>query len=67
MPFRRLDVEDNGFVTREGFQTRMQRISSVFETPLTGVEIEELANALDSNADGKIDYKEFFQGMSISY
>mmetsp|Transcript_16551 Transcript_16551/g.20087 ORF Transcript_16551/g.20087 Transcript_16551/m.20087 type:complete len:393 (-) Transcript_16551:88-1266(-) len=65
--FRRLDVEDNGFVTREGFQTRMQRISSVFETPLTGVEIEELANALDSNADGKIDYKEFFQGMSISY
>jgi len=65
--FRSLDVEGNGFVTREGFLARMKRISSVFETPLTTIEIEELANALDTNADGKIDYKEFFQGMSITY
>lgn len=40
-------------------------MSEVFE--LSAVEIDELCSALDKDNDGKIDYNEFFNGLSIAF
>ncbi|CAK9022140.1 Serine/threonine-protein phosphatase with EF-hands 1 (PPEF-1) (DRES10) (Protein phosphatase with EF calcium-binding domain) (PPEF) [Durusdinium trenchii] len=64
--FRMFDVDGNGTVTAQEFQEGMQTINELLDKPLTTQQIDELRRSLDRNGDGTIDYKEFFQGLSIS-
>lgn len=65
--FRSLDVEGRGYILKKDFELGLKRVSTAFENALTKVEIDELCKSLDKNEDGKIDYKEFFEGLSISF
>lgn len=65
--FRSLDVDGKGFIFKKDFELGLRRVSGAFENTLTPIEIDELCKSLDKDGDGKIDYKEFFEGLSISF
>lgn len=64
--FRMFDTLGNGTITTEQFQSGMYKLNDMLEQPLSLTQIEELRRALDKDGNGSIDYKEFFDGFSIS-
>jgi len=63
--FRMFDVDGNGTISVEEFQSGMETINELLDKPLSQTGIEELRRSLDRNGDGSIDYKEFLAGLHL--
>ncbi|GMF24491.1 unnamed protein product [Phytophthora lilii] len=63
--FRMFDATNSGVISRDNFRTGIQTFNVVLNSPLSDDQIEELLNYLDSNKDGVISYKEFFDGFRV--
>lgn len=63
--FRMFDETNSGIISRDNFRTGIQTFNVVLNSPLSDDQIEELLNYLDSNHDGVISYKEFFDGFRV--
>ena len=59
------DVDNDGRISAEDFQSGMVAFNDTMDSPLTLMQIEELRRALDKNGDGYISYREFFDGLAI--
>ena len=59
------DVDNDGRISAEDFQSGMIAFNESMDSPLTLMQIEELRRALDKNGDGFISYREFFDGLAI--
>ncbi|GBG31748.1 Serine/threonine-protein phosphatase [Hondaea fermentalgiana] len=63
--FRMFDVDGNGTISVEEFQSGMETINELLDKPLSKTGIEELRRSLDRNGDGMIDYREFLAGLHL--
>ncbi|OWZ06024.1 Serine/threonine-protein phosphatase [Phytophthora megakarya] len=63
--FRMFDANNSGVISRDNFRTGIQTFNVVLNSPLSDDQIEELLSYLDSNKDGVISYKEFFDGFRV--
>jgi len=63
--FRMFDRSNTGFITKDEFRTGISAFNVVLNSPLSDDQIEELLAFLDSNKDGVISYKEFFDGFRV--
>ncbi|CAI5730898.1 unnamed protein product [Hyaloperonospora brassicae] len=63
--FRMFDATNSGVISRDNFRTGIQTFNVVLNSPLSDDQIEELLTYLDSNNDGVISYKEFFDGFRV--
>ncbi|RLN48703.1 hypothetical protein BBJ29_003070 [Phytophthora kernoviae] len=63
--FRMFDATNSGVISRDNFRTGIQTFNVVLDSPLSDDQIEELLSYLDSNKDGVISYKEFFNGFHV--
>lgn len=63
--FRMFDATNSGVISRDNFRTGIQTFNVVLNSPLSDDQIEELLSYLDSNKDGVISYKEFFDGFRV--
>jgi protein phosphatase len=63
--FRLFDSANCGVISANAFQEGMLAVNKLLENPLSPVQIDELRKALDRNGDGRIDYREFFEGLAI--
>ncbi|KAG7396038.1 serine threonine-protein phosphatase [Phytophthora boehmeriae] len=63
--FRMFDATNSGVISRDNFRTGIQTFNVVLDSPLSDDQIEELLAYLDSNKDGVISYKEFFNGFHV--
>ncbi|KAL7682977.1 putative serine/threonine-protein phosphatase with EF-hands [Plasmopara halstedii] len=63
--FRMFDAKNSGFISRTDFRTAIRTFNVVLNSPLSDDQIEELLNYLDSDQDGVISYKEFFDGFRV--
>ena len=63
--FRMFDIDNSGTITAEEFHRSLATINQLLDEPLTTHQINELLKALDSNGDGCLSYKEFFEGFQI--
>ncbi|GLD96458.1 hypothetical protein PINS_up005141 [Pythium insidiosum] len=63
--FRMFDKTNTGFIDKEDFRVGISAFNAVLNSPLTDDQIEELLLHLDSNKDGVISYKEFFDGFRV--
>ena len=64
--FRMFDRGNSGTITALEFTRGMKVLNSRLDAPLSAVQIEELRRALDKDGDGQIDYKEFFEGLTVA-
>jgi Ca2+-binding EF-hand superfamily protein len=63
--FRMFDIDNSGTITSDEFHRSLATINQLLDEPLTTHQINELLKALDSNGDGCLSYKEFFEGFRI--
>eukprot|EP00936_MAST-01D_sp_MAST-1D-sp1_P002439 g2439.t1 len=63
--FRMFDMDNSGTITSEEFQKSLATINQLLDSPLTTNQIDELMAALDTDGDGQLSYKEFFEGFQI--
>ncbi|TDH68253.1 hypothetical protein CCR75_004762 [Bremia lactucae] len=63
--FRMFDANNSGTISRGNFRTGIKTFNVVLNSPLSDDQIEELLLYLDSNKDGEISYKEFFDGFRV--
>lgn len=63
--FRMFDATNSGVISRDNFRTGIKTFNVVLNSPLSDDQIEELLSYLDSNKDGVISYKEFFDGFRV--
>ena len=63
--FRMFDMDNSGTVTADEFQKSLATINQLLDCPLTPHQISELMQALDTDGDGVLSYKEFFDGFKI--
>jgi len=63
--FRMFDMDNSGTITAEEFQKSLATINTLLDSPLTEDQIDELLKALDTDGDGTLSYKEFFDGFRI--
>jgi protein phosphatase len=63
--FRMFDMDNSGTVTADEFQKSLATINQLLDCPLTPHQIAELMTALDTDGDGVLSYKEFFDGFKI--
>lgn len=63
--FRMFDQTNSGFISKDEFRTGITTFNVVLNSPLSEDQIEELLVYLDSNKDGVISYKEFFDGFRV--
>lgn len=63
--FRMFDQTNSGFISKDEFRTGITTFNVVLNSPLSDDQIEELLVYLDSNKDGVISYKEFFDGFRV--
>ena len=63
--FRRLDVDNSGYIDREEFINGLTVINESFENPLSQKEISSLFDFLDSDNSGKLDYNEFTSNLQV--
>ncbi|KAE9362136.1 hypothetical protein PF008_g347 [Phytophthora fragariae] len=63
--FRMFDATNSGVISRDNFRTGIKSFNVVLNSPLSDDQIEELLSYLDSNKDGVISYKEFFDGFRV--
>lgn len=63
--FRMFDQTNSGFISKDEFRAGITTFNVVLNSPLSDDQIEELLVYLDSNRDGVISYKEFFDGFRI--
>ena len=63
--FRMFDMDNSGTVTADEFQKSLATINQLLDCPLTPHQITELMQALDTDGDGVLSYKEFFDGFKI--
>uniref|UniRef100_H3GLM9 Serine/threonine-protein phosphatase n=1 Tax=Phytophthora ramorum TaxID=164328 RepID=H3GLM9_PHYRM len=63
--FRMFDATNSGAISRDNFRTGIQAFNVVLNSPLSDDQIEELLSYLDSDKDGVISYKEFFDGFRV--
>lgn len=63
--FRMFDRTNSGVISRDDFRTGIATFNVVLNSPLSDDQIEELLAYLDSNKDGVISYKEFFDGFRV--
>ena len=59
------DMDNSGTITSEEFQKSLATINQLLDSPLTTNQIDELMAALDTDGDGQLSYKEFFEGFQI--
>ena len=58
--FENYDRDGNGFITRDEFR---KVVEDKYEAILGSDEIDKIMTRVDKNADGKIDYEEFFKAF----
>jgi protein phosphatase len=63
--FRMFDATNTGFITKDEFRAGMSAFNAVLNSPLTDEQIEQLLAHLDSDGDGVVSYKEFFDGFRV--
>lgn len=63
--FRMFDQTNSGYIGKDEFRTGITTFNVVLNSPLSEDQIEELLVYLDSNQDGVISYKEFFDGFRV--
>ncbi|CAM9129165.1 unnamed protein product [Discosporangium mesarthrocarpum] len=63
--FRQFDVDNSGEIDREEFRTGMRAMNKVFASPLTDDQIDMIMDALDTDGDGSLTYKEFLEGFTV--
>jgi len=57
-----MDANSNGVISLMEFRNGIRKLG----LGMTSLEIDDLLACLDTNGDGKIDYKEFMSYMGIS-
>lgn len=63
--FRMFDPSNSGVISKESFRAGITTFNVVLNSPLSDDQIEELLVYLDSDQDGVISYKEFFDGFRV--
>ncbi|TMW57085.1 hypothetical protein Poli38472_003010 [Pythium oligandrum] len=63
--FRMFDKSNTGYISKDEFRVGITAFNAVLNSPLTEDQIEELLMHLDSNQDGVVSYKEFFDGFRV--
>jgi Ca2+-binding EF-hand superfamily protein len=63
--FRMFDIDNSGTITAEEFHRSLATINQLLDEPLTTHQISELLIALDTDGDGQLSYKEFFEGFTV--
>uniref|UniRef100_K3WLK3 EF-hand domain-containing protein n=1 Tax=Globisporangium ultimum (strain ATCC 200006 / CBS 805.95 / DAOM BR144) TaxID=431595 RepID=K3WLK3_GLOUD len=63
--FRMFDQNNSGVISKDEFRTGITAFNVVLNSPLSEDQIEELLAYLDSDKDGEISYKEFFDGFRV--
>ncbi|KAF1331731.1 Serine/threonine-protein phosphatase, partial [Globisporangium splendens] len=63
--FRMFDQTNSGVISKDEFRTGITTFNVVLNSPLSEDQIEELLAYLDSDKDGVISYKEFFDGFRV--
>ena len=63
--FRMFDIDNSGTITAEEFHRSLATINQLLDEPLTTHQISQLLIALDTDGDGQLSYKEFFEGFTV--